>query len=49
MAYFRNNVPGRPTMATMVGEFFQFGLRLSRYGDEVDVAEPFGELSFGYR
>ena len=36
-------------MATIVGEFFQFGFRFSLYGDEFDVIDPFGELSFGYK
>jgi len=34
---------GKPTMATIVGEFFQFGFRFSLYGDEFDVIDPFGE------
>ena len=47
-----NNSPGRPTIATRVGVFFQLGFKLSLYGEDVEVfdfSEPAGEFKFGYK
>ena len=43
--------PGNPTMATIIGVFFQLGFKLSRCIDELDLVDSDpapGEFKFGY-
>lgn len=48
---FMDDSPGNPTIATIIGVFFQLGFKLSRCIDELDLVDSDpapGEFKFGY-